>query len=239
MGILGSLGLFRLWKHEREAFRLKENHPNEPWKWNTSRHEKKLISFQATKSSWLKLFVLWTLFAVLPATLLSLFELLKGNAWGLSGLMPLGIVLPLLYFAIRYIRRSGLMGNGELELPKDFFQPGESTTAICVFPTGQIPEGDVLANLTRIDTVYSGIDDYERTIELDETYVIMPKECKIEGGKLQIPVPIAIPADAPCSSEHEKDGSIWMLDLAVPTGSGKLKVRFELPVFETEKRKPA
>jgi len=238
MGILGSLVMFRLWKHERETFRRKETHPNEPWKWNTFRNERKLDSAQGIKTPWLKFFVFWGLIGVLPATLLSLLEVLMGNAWGLSGLLPLGVELPLLYFAIRYIRLSGLMGNGELQMPKEFFHCGASTKATCIFATRLIPSGDVRANLTRTDTVYSGTD-YERTIELDETYFISPKECKIKGGKLHIPVSIAIPADAPCSSEHEKDGSIWMLDLAVPTGSGKLKVRFELPVFETEKRKPA
>lgn len=229
-GVGFGLMVFARWgaKFARRQDRLKELHPNEPWRWREDWARGEL------KSSAKGLFVFVWIFAFFwnaistGAVFAALNEQTKSPAMLLVGIFPLAGV-GLLIWAIRQTIRWRRFGESTLKLDT---VPGViGGTLAGVIHTAQSLQGaaDIRLRLTCVERDRSGENTSERLRWEDEKH-LLPTALQTGGIPVLFHIPFDCEATATLSST---DSIVWQLEARAKLSGPDYQAQFEVPVFKT------
>jgi len=224
------LMVFAIWgaKFAKRQDRLKELHPNEPWRWREDweRGEVKSSAKGLLVFVWVFAFF-WNAISI-GSAFAALNEQKKTPAMLLVAIFPL-IGLGLLVWAIRQTVRWRRFGESTLKLST---VPGViGGTLAGVIQTSQSLQGatDIRLRLTCVERDRGGDNTSERLRWEDEKH-LLPAALQTGG----IPVLFQIPFDCqPTAGLSSTNSTVWRLEARAKLPGPDYQAQFEVPVFKT------
>ncbi len=220
-------------RNEKAEAKLREEHPEEPWRWKTAWTGESLKSWNASRI--LFLYVAWAGLHILPLIFACVFSEILFTKSGL-------LILPLLlvwgvpaWFALRHLRQqlvageiifkpetwpisqsAGLRGQVMFSRPFSLRNPIEITISCAKETVRKTSDGDSKQS----EPLWSSTE----VIDAGRA------TCDLSGTRL--PLSIALPRDAPDATLDDEGGNyVWKLK--VHSKVPRISASFDLPVFET------
>jgi Protein of unknown function (DUF3592) len=227
--VLGGIWTIQNAKEERK---LKEDFPDEPWRWKTIWARETIPEHFQGRQRAIDLYVIWSAAIITPLILVSV----ATGAFSSSGYAWLLLILVGLWFlpamaTWRGLRKRWSIGSTQLKLETPFGEPGRILAGeILLGSEVEIPEKAKIALICeKIVTVHSS--DSVSTF----TEIVWRSENDFTGKKgpvRQLPFSFEVPIHAKESSVDGNTEYQWKvkLDWLGP----KVQVEFEVPIFQTQ-----
>lgn len=229
-------GLIGVGIKKREAA-LKEQYPDEPWKWKSQWAESAIPETHAVWGKALHLYTFWSALVAFPLV----FATLSSGAFQESATAWLVMIFPALWcipawFSVKFLRHRMAVGTTRFEVADGPASPGGLLrgTVWLERPPPMHKSGEIHLVCERLITRQSGDGDSTSTEKIWSRHAAVPTDSvtRVVSG-FRIPVNFALPADAPQSALTDQDHirHVWKLRFVVP--GTVIHSVFEIPVFHT------
>jgi hypothetical protein len=216
---------------------LKEQYPEEPWKWTSQWAESAIPETRTVWAKALHLYTLWSALVVFPL----IYATLSSGAFQQGGAAWLVMIFPALWclpawFFIKFLRHRMTVGATRFEMADGPASPGGILQGAILLdkPLPLHKSGSIRLVCEKRMTRQTGDGNSITTEKIwsDEAGVEADTITRDVSG-FRIPVSFALPADAPQSgpSELEQIRHVWKLQLKVPGAA--IDSVYEIPVFVT------
>jgi len=216
---------------------LKEQYPDEPWKWRSQWTESAIPETRTVWAKALHLYTFWSALVVFPLV----FATVSSGAFQQSATAALVMIFPALWsipawFSMKFIRHRIAVGTTRFELADGPASPGGLLRGSIWLdkPPPMHKRGEIHLVCERLTTRKSSDGDSTSTEKIWSQHVTVEADSVTRDvSGFRIPVSIALPADAPQSAPSDQDPirHVWKLRFVVTDTA--IDSVFEIPVFHT------
>ncbi|MEI6177023.1 MAG: DUF3592 domain-containing protein [Verrucomicrobiota bacterium] len=229
-------GLIAVGIKKRETA-LKEQYPDEPWKWTSQWAKSAIPENRTSRAKVLHLYTFWSALVIFPL----IYATITSGAFEKSATAAFVMIFPALWcipawFSLKFLRHRIAVGATRFELVAGPASPGGELRGSIALdrPLPMHKSGGVHLVCEKLTTRKSGDGDMTTTEKIWHHHsTVQADSITRDVSGFRIPVSFVLPVDAPQSgtSDQHSIKHVWKLRFEVP-GTAIQSV-FEIPVFRT------